>query len=519
MRIQCPECSQRFDVTEDFLGKTVECGSCDGRFKVSMDEVVTEKKKFYPGEKKDSHLERFGRNTPDAAEVKFQQAHYQADVDSNRVGPPSPRRTVAMVAGLLLMLVMVVIYLALGGEEGKMRDMETMDRFILSGFVALVGGVLVIYGTANNRRMGIMLALMSAVILMCMPVLFPGNPVQASVVPVPDESVSDKDPTQKKGPEGGVSDQDYLFEIGYDPVEEALRKHSKESVVAVFLRNATPQVRRSIGAYLYEATDKKSRETAYDRGDNDMKGLILLVEQTMTIDEIASLCTSFGRIEKISKDLRLIDVMVESSKLAQLDQYKVLDSKSLDYEFQNLKALKSIDPKVRMDAVKRLANSEPRARRDDITQQLIKMLPTSDTEMQLEIIRALKTWALPGAGAEKPVLEAVKKIHKEGKVNTSAMEFLIKFEVEEAGGILLELWEKNPVTWSDTMVSIGEGAQVLLLAKLKDMDTVHIVSASDILGKTATAAAIPHIEEAMKGKEGQAKKSLQAAIDEIKKRS
>ncbi|HCC21109.1 MAG TPA: hypothetical protein DEP88_07675, partial [Verrucomicrobiales bacterium] len=24
MKIQCPECSQRFDVTEDLLGKTVE---------------------------------------------------------------------------------------------------------------------------------------------------------------------------------------------------------------------------------------------------------------------------------------------------------------------------------------------------------------------------------------------------------------------------------------------------------------------------------------------------------------
>ncbi|HCI91173.1 MAG TPA: hypothetical protein DHV60_01285, partial [Verrucomicrobiales bacterium] len=64
MKIQCPECSQRFDVTEDLLGKTVECGSCDARFDVTTDELVAEKKKFYPGEKRDSHLDRFGRNTP-----------------------------------------------------------------------------------------------------------------------------------------------------------------------------------------------------------------------------------------------------------------------------------------------------------------------------------------------------------------------------------------------------------------------------------------------------------------------
>ena len=69
------------------------------------------------------------------------------------------------------------------------------------------------------------------------------------------------------------------------------------------------------------------------------------------------------------------------------------------------------------------------------------------------------------------------------------------------------------------MESRGEGAQILLLPKLAAMDTAHIVSASAILGKKATRPAIPYIEEVMNKKEGQAKKSLQAAIDEIKRRS
>jgi hypothetical protein len=50
------------------------------------------------------------------------------------------------------------------------------------------------------------------------------------------------------------------------------------------------------------------------------------------------------------------------------------------------------------------------------------------------------------------------------------------------------------------------------------MDIAHIVSASEILGKSAAKSAIPHIEEVMRGKSGRAKKSLQAAIDEIKRR-
>ncbi len=517
MRIQCPECSQRFDVTEDFLGKTVECGSCDGRFKVSSNEVITEKKKFYPGEKRDSHLERFGRNTPDNTEVRFKQAQYVQDVNPELLGPPRPRKTVAMVCGLLLMLMIIVVFLLAGGKEGPMRDMENLNRFILCGFTALVGSVLVIYGAANKRTKGVFLALISSLILLSLPILFPANPTQASVVELPDNKGKGKESSDSEN--GDQSLEDYLFEIGYEPVEEKLRKHRKESVVGIFVRNAAPQLRRSIGAYLYESTGKKSRETSYDKVDDDMMGLLLFTDQTMTIDEIAALCTKFGRVEKISKDLRIIDVIVENSKLAKLDQYKVLDSSSLDYETQNLKALDSIDPKVKMDAVKRLAGSEPRARRDDITQKLIELLPRSNTELQLEIIRALKTWALPGAGAEQPVFEAVKKIHKEGKVNKDAMEFLIKFEVDEAGELLLELWEKEPVAWDQTLISLGEGAQILLLPKLKEMDVAHIVSASAILGKIATEPAIPLIEEVMKEKEGQAKKSLQAAIDEIKRRS
>ncbi|MFK7910054.1 MAG: MJ0042-type zinc finger domain-containing protein [Akkermansiaceae bacterium] len=519
MRIQCPECSQRFDVTEDFLGKTVECGSCDGRFKVSMDEIVAEKKKFYPGEKRDSHLERFGRNTPDATEVQFKQAQYKPDIDPGMIGPPRPRRTLAMVSGLLLMLLIVVIFLLAGGKEGAMRDMVTQNRFILCGFTALVGSCLVMYGSVNRKPKGIMISLIGSLALLSMPVLFPGNPTQASVVDLPQSSDTATSPNTPNSTGSPAGIDEYLFEIGYDPVENALRANPKEGVVAVFVRNASPQLRRSIGAYLYESTDKKSRETSYDRGENDSMGLILLVNQTMTIEEIAALCTKFGRIEKISKDLRVVDVMVENSKLAKLDQYKVLDPESLDFETQNLKALDSIDPKVKMDAVKRLASAEPRARRDDITQKLIKMLPESNTELQLEIIRALKTWALPGAGAEKPVLEAAKKIHNEGKMSQDAMDFLIKFEVDEAGELLLELWEKDPVAWSETMISLGSGAQVLLLPKLKEMDASRITSASAILGKTATEPAILHIEEVMTEKEGQAKKSLQAAIDEIKRRS
>ncbi len=51
------------------------------------------------------------------------------------------------------------------------------------------------------------------------------------------------------------------------------------------------------------------------------------------------------------------------------------------------------------------------------------------------------------------------------------------------------------------------------------MDTVHLVAAADILGKVGTPPCVTYLEEVMSKQDEQGKKSLQAAIDEIKKRS
>lgn len=518
MRIQCPECSQRFDVTDDFLGKTVECGSCDGRFKVSAESIVKDKTKFYPGEKRETHLERFGRNSTDGtAPVDFKQAHYQPDVNAARIGPPRPRQTVATIVGISLMSLIIVVFLLAGGKEGVMRDMETMNRFVLAGFTALLGGLLVMYGMANNRRLGLVLTAVFGVILLLLPVLFPANPMNASVDPiVVGGNVNSDQGTSVLSNDKGRDD--YLFEIGYGPVKEALVKSPENEVVGIYLRNASELVSGKIRDYLYEATGKANRGIIYERGEKGSDGLILFLQQKRSIDEMAALCEKFGRIEKIEKKLRLIDVIVERSKIDQLDKYKMLDSSSLDFEFQNLQALKSIDPTERLNAVKRLAGAEPRSRRDDITQQFIKMIPESSIELQLELINALKTWALPTAGAEPVVLEAVKKIHAQGKADKASMEFLIGRKVEGSELILVDLWEGNPAAWSEMMLQLGQDAQILLTPKLKDMDVPHLVSACEIIAKTGTAESIPLLEKLMEEKEGQSENSLQAAIDEIKKR-
>ncbi|MBK1829291.1 hypothetical protein JIN77_00995 [Verrucomicrobiaceae bacterium R5-34] len=518
MRIKCPDCSQKFDVTEDFLGKTVECGSCDAQFKVADEHVVAEKARFYPGEKQDKSLDQFGKTAAEVnGPVAFQQAHYQQGVAADVVGPPRPRRTMAAVAGAVILVLTIVVFLLAGGKEGSLRDMETGKRFVFVAFVAVLGGGLLFYGTSHIRKLGLLACVILCGAVLAMPVIFPGNPTLATVVPL--EQADAADEVRDSKAEQAQEREDYLFEIGYDPVRTAVASCAPNSVVAIYLRNASKADRGKIAAYLYEATEKVSRETSYDRGVTGLNGLILLVEQKKTLDEIAALCAKFGRIEKISHDLRVIDMTVESAKIGRLDEDKVLNPESLDFQSQNLKALSNIDPDVRMKAVKRLAVSEPKALRPDITRQMLSMLPTSSNEMKVELIRALKVWAQPGDGSEVVVMDAVKELHKVDMVDKSAVDFLIEREAEGTDVILMDLWKKDPVVWSETLVGLGEGAQVLLLPVLDQLNEGQVVAASDILGKVGTVASIPLIEEVMAKRDDAGKKSLQAAIDEIKKRS
>ena len=98
------------------MDKTVECGSCDYQFKVTGDTEVKERQKFYPGEKRGAHLNRFGNSKKGAAAssskkpVGFKQAHYQPDINADLVGPPRPRRTMSAMLGVRLMIMVIFVF-------------------------------------------------------------------------------------------------------------------------------------------------------------------------------------------------------------------------------------------------------------------------------------------------------------------------------------------------------------------------------------------------------------------------
>ena len=519
MKIECPDCEQEFDVGEDFLGKKVECGSCDHQFTVGEEHRIAEKERFYPGEKKSMGLGKFGKKASDGiGEVAFTPASYQDDVNPEMVGPPRPRKTLAIFGGLGLMGLVIVVFLLGGGKEGPLRDIETNNRYVLCGFSALLGSVLIIYGSAKNRWLGVMLAVILSVVLLFIPAMFPGNPVSSFIKPM---DVSLSPVTESKSAIEAESIDDYLIRIGYDPVEEALFEHPRETVVGVYVRNADYSTQSKIASYLYYVTGRVSREVVFPRGDTGQAAMILLVEQEKSIEQIAALCERFGEVVKMEKDLRLIEVFTDRAKTEGVDEVKLKDPEDPDFEFLNLKSLKHFDPEWQLAAAKRLASAKPGDLRADITEQFVDMLPSSHPELQLEIIRALKSWAEPESDIGEALLNAANNLHAEGRVSQVCMELLIDRQVAGCELILMELWNKDPVLWSDQFIKLGAGAELMLLPQIIKMDAGHLSMASEILGKVGTKECVSYLKGIIENSKLDAKKikSLQAAIDEIKKRS
>lgn len=514
MRIQCPSCRQKFTTPEEFMGKTVECGSCDHRFQVNEETVISEKARVYPGEREE--LPEFSSVAKEpAAFGGFQQAHYAEHVDMAQLDPLKPRSLLAILAGVCIFIITAVIFLLAGGQDGGMRDVDTPSRYILVVFSFLLSGFLIIYGMKKKRLLGFVFTFVVGAVLMPLPYFFPSNPMAESSSAFKGKAIAIEGGDSIVTSANDSSQDEYLLEVGYEPVKRALLAHSESEVIAVFMRGGSRIAKDKIAGNIYESSNKEDRGVLYERGNNS---LFLMTEQTIDIEELAAICEKFGDVKLVSKELRLIDLLVSEVDMNQSKSPALFDSSHKDFYYTNLLALKSIEPSERLSAVCRLGTAAPIAHRDDIVKKLLVLLPESNTEHQLAIIKALKTWSQLGDGAESAVYLAAVKLYEADQIDKVTMEFLIERKVENSALMLIELWEKDPVGWGDLLTSLDEGAQDLLLPKLSQLEGISFLSACRILGEVGNGDALSIMNGILGEKNGQSEKTLKASIDEIKKR-
>ena len=114
-----------------------------------------------------------------------------------------------------------------------------------------------------------------------------------------------------------MTEQEARIEMGYDPVEKAIKIFSAESVVALWAPTMKQRFRYQIQRYLQRKTGVGARPSFYIRGDG---GLIVLEGTELDIPQIEALIQRFGVVEDVYSNLRVIRISIDGERPARAER-------------------------------------------------------------------------------------------------------------------------------------------------------------------------------------------------------
>ena len=346
LTIRCPSCRQRFKVTPDLKGRMVECGGCDQRFRVSED-VIIHARRFFPGEKRDSSLDRFGR-VPSRAVLPVDFAVQRPIEPENFRGnltPASPFRVILGLAGVALAIA-VAIVLMFGGKAGGVLYGAALDkRLILASFTGLFALITLVMANPSARFRAGFVGVMIAGGLLALPIFFTEG--QDGVVVENTEGL----PAPARAPEVDpltvreLSLQALKSEVGYGPVEKAIAAFEDnpngKTAAGVWLRDLRDFNKFLVIDFLRRKTGASESSWMYSRPPDDY--LLVLEGVDPGLDLLTAFCDRLGRVEQVVEELNLLEVRVDNGVFVQGDSAKLEDSEHQDFYQQNRSELDSID--------------------------------------------------------------------------------------------------------------------------------------------------------------------------------
>ncbi|MEO1835750.1 MAG: MJ0042-type zinc finger domain-containing protein [Akkermansiaceae bacterium] len=501
VRIQCPACQRQFKVSEELKGRTVECGACEKQFEVSEKAIVPDRERYFPGDIKRPGLDHYGRAPMSGetgqgqAPVQFATANYNQTASAAEITPSSPQRMVASGLGVLIQIFFIVILVFGSQQNGAFSDMEHDKRIILGGFVAFVGIALIFYGGFHRRKQAALTGVVLAGLVTGLAIFLPVPKVIESS-DLSNELVAR--PLVSAPPEK-MTEQEARIEMGYDPVEKAIKIFSAESVVALWAPTMKQRFRYQIQRYLQRKTGVGARPSFYIRGDG---GLIVLEGTELDIPQIEALIQRFGVVEDVYSNLRVIRISIDGERLlepsAELER-KLNDKSHPAFYAHNQAELDHIDIDRVRDAAQRLGGVEPKMFRSEISKRLVELLEEDDdTNYRSTICNAILVWSQPNDGAEPAVAMVARELLDTKKeVPRSMIKFLLDRKFPEAIALIEILWHEDPSTWEPLLIDAGSDVERVMASYLKDKNVSVARSALLILRRVGSAASLPALREAL----------------------
>ncbi|MGJ8656292.1 MAG: hypothetical protein ACSHX6_07565 [Akkermansiaceae bacterium] len=532
IQIKCTSCGQKFAVTESYIGRMVECGACDEKFKVEGAAIVRQKK-HYPGEKSESNAATFAKspNTTTAPQqeqdVSFQTASYQ-NVSAEYAQPQKPIKTLMLIIGALVILSFIAIFLLGGREGGILKGLDNTKRLVLAGFIAVAGTGLILAGTRNKVK-GLLLSLILGGSLLAMPFVFP-EVLESTITTnaFDDTSLSDSKDSDTEIDETSFSARldDYKNSIGFDKVEASrVALDDPDSLKAIVLRDCKIQYLDTILPYLQYTVGFQSPPVTYTFG-RELNGqpitLVTFVTDT-PLERVFEVTQKFGtpqEMNDVRSALKVIEIVVDTNTLVGQPTERTSDPSNQHYFDSNYLELISIDRSKQLDAAKRLQTATRKGRQSDISRALVDLINTNDHELSRQAITTLHQWTLPEYNTDQAVLEYAREVAGTDEMTRPVMDYLTDLNVAGSEEVFAKQWAspKGYLLWENYLIRAKDRGEQAVISVLPTVSKTHYKSAASILSQVGTAKSIPTINALLPKTNEEDKKYFKAVIDEIKSR-
>lgn len=523
--IRCPSCGQRFKVGEELRERTVECGGCEHRFRID-DKVIVRGRKFYPSENKDPELSRFHRIPLPGGEsmIGVQPVRYGSMPDPAVLEPVSPQRVIAGAVGVVGMLFMA-LFLMFGASRGGVLDgMPLENRFLMAGFVFLLGAAMLVYANPRARVKALGISILLGGALLSVPYFFRQGSEQLPNRPTltpRDMMAPVADAGGEKIDEGDDSVAALRARIGTGPLEAEIAALAKDGsmkqAVGVWLRGLSDSHRFLVRDYLLRVTGADVSSHYYPRSGGDY--LLVLSGINSSLQELAVIAAPLGQVEKLYPEISVLEIRVGSDIFVEGSIEKL--SKKDDPAFYDLnkRELESIDLERIKRAVQRLAEAEPKIYRNDISRKLIALLGEDSVDFKGNVCKALAVWSEGPGPAGEAALKVVNKLIAAGKpVPPEIISLIVKEKNPAIIPILDELWFKNPMAWESLYGDVGHSIEPAVIRRFPETTGTIRHSAVRLLGRVGGSDSLPILAAEVSGADSELRVLLDQAQKSIRSR-
>jgi len=523
IQIKCPVCSQKFSVEESYMGRMVECGTCDELFEINED-TLAKKRKFYPGERSGNAAQTFAKAAPlsnsDNTNVNFQVASYN-NIDAKYAQPRGTIKTIMIIAGITLILLFIALFILDSQKSGVLKNLDNTKRYVLAGFIIVIGSVLIIKGFRRRTR-GLLTSLLLGSGLASMPIMFP------AVASPKENSQEESTPIVENLPQqDSFSErlQNYKISIGFDKIEQLRNESSNpDQIKAILLHESKVQYLDTILPYLERVLNLNKTPVTYPYG-RDIDGspvTLLTMSSDTSFDELFELTRKFGtplEMNDIRSAVKVIEVKVDKKTLTPPPPGTTNNPLDPNYFNVNYQELKSIDRTRQFNAAKRLESGEYLGRQSDISKLLADLITHRDHELSEQLIATLNNWTRPEYKTDEKVLNYAKVVAGTEHMSRPVMDYLVKKNVSGSASVLSKQWaSKGGPLWASYLVAAKQIGEEAIIKALPQVGDSHYKSAASVLSSVGTSRSIPAINIAISKANTENKKYLKAVIDEIKSR-